>query len=72
MPKVDRYVVYNIGSKKYYCIGTNENNDCSVNINKATTYTREEFTKYSRIGYLRRDERFVNIDQDGKKTIINR
>jgi hypothetical protein len=70
MPKANKYVVYNVRNKLYYNVFT-IGGDCNANINNASLFNEDEYQfRTSRGDYLRSDEKFAKIEENGKITII--
>jgi hypothetical protein len=69
VPKANKYVIFDIYSKKYYR-RYNYENECSVAINNASEYTEDEYIKYNRIDYLHPSEKFIKINGDGEMKIM--
>ena len=70
MPKINRYVVYNIKTSLYYNVEIGAG-DCKVNINNATFFSESEYKfRKSSENYLLQDEKFVKIGKSGNKKII--
>jgi hypothetical protein len=71
MPTINKYIIVDINSKKYYCSG-HGTTSCEEKINNAQVFTEYEYRKYrERSNYLNPTEKFVKIDENGELIIIS-